>query len=391
MKIKAIMETIKTGREVLGTVVINKVDGKDYTITAVDTGAESVTVTEVLPEDAPEGTEPNALTVTEENEKCFSYRYNPNPKPVPEAEVKDGVLMVNGIPVVMGNITPLAVLATVSNEVLFTVAGSMDGRVVVKVYRVDTDRFADITGEVSGSIRAEDMKDMVLLIEERTTLVPQVDDDGEPVLDANGEQVVKTRFDGAFVYQYNGTCIETGCGCDNEDEDDCFDDGVGDGIRIEAPVTKLEVVSYGNEKTLVVTSESVVKDGYLEAPDGNSLVTLLEVKTSKRHDTEYNTLRYTASPLCRKVKGTDPVVTITRDGRLTFVIKTDKMVDIVKGCNDTVIDNAAIATELSGYDCYIGTETEGDTAKVSFADSGYKVKTVCIRHTPDRGDIVSME
>lgn len=393
MEIKKIMETLEGGREVAGTVLINKLNGKKYEISEVDLENNTVTATEVLPEDAKEEAETDIVMLTEVNEKCFSYRFNPNEKPAPTASVVAGKLVVGDSQVIMGNIEAVEVLTTVPNEVLFTTKGTQDGTVDVKRYVVDADRFDTIMTGASDSIRAEKAGKMVILIENKTTLIVQRDKDGNPILDNNGNEVTKPRFDGSYVYQYTGTSL-SGAGCTDEDEDDdddYFGESTGDGIRIEAPIDKIELISYGADKTLVVTSvDEVDSDGYILPAEGNTLVTLLSVSTETRRHKEVEILRHTYSPLTRKVKGVDPVVTITREDRIVFTIMTDKMVDIIRGGRDTVIDNETIASGLSGFNRYVGTETDGDTSEVSFADENYGVKTVTIRHTADRGDIISI-
>ena len=405
MRIEKLLATLATGRKIEGTIVVSKLDdGKQFAVTDADPKTKTVTVTEVLPEDAPEDAEAKVIVITEAMEDSFSYQYNPNPKIVPAASVSKGVLIVGDRSVRMGDLIATGVVATKENEVLLVTKTAEDDDLALYRYQVDEDKFIMVPNiSQIGDLNAEIIDGMIILTNVITDEVVQKDKDGKDIVDAAGNPVTKTVLVENQIgqWQENGyvAWIDTESYTDDYDEFDEDSDGDRDVIL---PIDTMEVVSYGDKKTLVAVSRKTLdEEGYLVDNDGAVLVYLIGVKTNKVHDKDVQTL-FSGFPLYTEVAGDDPLVKITYDGRsIGWVIKTDKELVLSKRGEAFRTTNPSVVAALDGYDNYIGTfrkkELVGEdqiveVTRIKFAKDDYTSKAIVVKPLGDnRGADITVE
>lgn len=385
---KMLQEQASTGREVLGAIVVNKVDGnKNYSVTEVNSEEGYFVVTEVLPPDAEEVAK--SVKLTNENCAAFSYERNPNPKPTPEATADNGVLIVGGKKIIMGAIKADRVLGGCKGRVLFL------NNETVMSYDVQFDKF-----ETVGEIKDKDAKlylidNMALLVENIFKEVPQMDKDGNPILDENGTPVIKIRYADTVISQCEGGFIRPisfGEDYDCDDCDDCYDCDCDccdcceneDSLPI-GPVEFLRLVQFGRRKAIVaVHKKEVDEKGYLtgeEAPqvtvirtDGYNVYEVMATFPVKSADAKV----YLGG------RGNSETITIVSD--TDFILKDDYGIKCV--------EDEDIVSAMQGYK-YFCSETaasteDGTEVTITFANDAYEVKSFKVLKTKDRGDIYSL-
>lgn len=392
--IEMILEQCATGREIMGTVVTNKVDGnKPYKVTAVNIEDGTITLTEELPKESEKI--PNVVIATVKNADAFTYERNPNPKPAPEAVAADGELIIRGKHIVMGSIKADKVLGGFSGKVLF-----LDGRKLI-TYDVQFDKF-DTIGEVEPSATMFTLDNMAVIVENVTEEVPQVDKNGDPILDDNGEQVVKTRFvksnlsqcEGGFVKKYNDALnlFDDDFEDDFEDEDnendednDVYNKRINTFVR---PISLIRMIEYGRRKAIVVVMEKDVdENGYIIDSETAKIVVI----NSDGFNifgvmAEINNVSANAKVYLGGRPGSETVTAISNNEFILFDRYGVKRVD-----KD---HNADIIEALKGFKYFCGervSQTEdGTEVIITFANDNYECKSIKLLKTKDRGNIYSL-
>ena len=386
--IEMIKDQAATGRVVIGTVVNNKVDGnKPYSVTAINMEEGTVTFTEELP---PESTEvAKVIVATVKNADAFTYYKNPNPKPAPEAVADNGELIVGGKHIVMGAIKADRVLGGFSGKVLF-----LDGCKLM-TYDVQFDKF-DTIGEVQDtSVTLYKLDNMVVLVENVTEEVPQVDKDGNPIIGADGEQLTRTRFIKSVISQCEGGCLKRydDCDCDDCDYDEDYDeedyDACSECVKVfERPVSSLRLIEYGRRKAVVaVMKDGVDENGYIVDSDTAKIVV---VNTDGFNMfgvmAEIDEVSADAKIYLGGKPGSETITAISAEEFILFDRYGMKKVDKKH--------NADIVAAMEGFKYFCGekvTQTEdGTEVVITFANDSYECKSFKLLKTKDRGDIYSL-
>lgn len=388
--IEMILEQCATGREIMGTVVTNKVDGnKPYKVTSVNTEDGTITLTEELPKESEEI--PNVVIATVKNADAFTYERNPNPKPAPEAVAVNGELIIRGKHIVMGSIKADKVLGGFSGKVLF-----LDGRKLI-TYDVQFDKF-DTIGEVEPSATMFTLDNMAIIVENVTEEVPQVDKNGDPILDDNGEQVVKTRFvksnlsqcEDGFVRKYNAFDDDFE---DDEDDEDSEDDENDDIFNkcvntFKRPISSIRAIDYGRRKAVVVVMEKDVdENGYIIDSETAKIVVInsdgfnMFGVMAEINDVSANARIYLGGK-----PGSETVTAISNNEFVLFDRYGVKRVD--------ANHNADIIKALKGFKYFCGekvSQTEdGTEVVITFANDNYECRSIKLLKTKDRGNIYSL-
>lgn len=388
--IEMILEQCATGREIMGTVVTNKVDGnKPYKVTAVNIEDGTITLTEELPKESEKI--PNVVIATVKNADAFTYERNPNPKPAPEAVATNGELIIRGKHIVMGSIKADKVLGGFSGKVLF-----LDGRKLI-TYDVQFDKF-DTIGEVEPSATMFTLDNMAIIVENVTEEVPQVDKNGDPILDDNGEQVVKTRFvksnlsqcEDGFVRKYNAFDDDFE---DDEDDEDSEDDENDDIFNkcvntFKRPISSIRAIDYGRRKAVVVVMEKDVdENGYIIDSETAKIVVInsdgfnMFGVMAEINDVSANARIYLGGK-----PGSETVTAISNNEFILFDRYGVKRVD--------ANHNADIIKALKGFKYFCGekvSQTEdGTEVVITFANDNYECRSIKLLKTKDRGNIYSL-
>lgn len=388
--IEMILEQCATGREIMGTVVTNKVDGnKPYKVTAVNIEDGTITLTEELPKESEKI--PNVVIATVKNADAFTYERNPNPKPAPEAVATNEELIIRGKHIVMGSIKADKVLGGFSGKVLF-----LDGRKLI-TYDVQFDKF-DTIGEVEPSATMFTLDNMAIIVENVTEEVPQVDKNGDPILDDNGEQVVKTRFvksnlsqcEDGFVRKYNAFDDDFE---DDEDDEDSEDDENDDIFNkcvntFKRPISSIRAIDYGRRKAVVVVMEKDVdENGYIIDSETAKIVVInsdgfnMFGVMAEINDVSANARIYLGGK-----PGSETVTAISNNEFILFDRYGVKRVD--------ANHNADIIKALKGFKYFCGekvSQTEdGTEVVITFANDNYECRSIKLLKTKDRGNIYSL-
>ena len=378
-----------TGRKVIGTIIENKIlDNKKFEITEFSAEGKTFTAQEIIPEGEEPERVPTVVTITEKNAEAFRYVVNPNKKPAPEAElIEDNngrkFLVIGGNKISCGTLPVTRVIGGVTGEVILATEAN-DGAMNLLRYIVQTDKFEPIGNIVGENIEMVKLGDVTLLVDNIIEKVPQTDKDGNPVVDNDGEQLVKDRCVSAKVYTYrNGYLnIELGRDADSyceyceydEDEDD------DDDIAI-VPIESIRLIEQGKRRDYaVVTTLDTDGDGYLT--EGTARVTLYQAYDDGtfggrcgRYELNDKDAKIYLGGSFRKA----PVVTITDKDRI-----------IIRDAYGTkVVDDPEVVAEMAGYVYFCGTEMDGDDVVFTYADKDYNIKSFRMERT-DRGILFSV-
>lgn len=381
-----------TGRSVEGLIAENKVkDNKRYSVTKFDAEAGEITFTEILADDVPEGTVADVIKINAENAETMRYIMNPNEKPVPEASIEEvngkKVLVVGGNQISLGTIDALRVVGGVKGEVVIAVPGDEDGLVNLMKYEVQLDKFSDLMDGMSKDIQMVNIADTAFIINNVIIDVPQVDEDGNPILDENGDQVIRQRCIGNKVLQYNGAVIGSlGTGVTDDDDydydydDEDYEDEEEEEMNL-APIESIRIVEQGNRKDLVVVvTKDVDSEGYLVDADEPSI--MLYAFNGGYVGSRVGTF-YVKDAAAKVYLGgsfkRSPVVTVKDEGKILIRDRYGLK----------VIDDAAVVDAMEGYNAFLGTEVtkddeDRDVVKFIYGNKDMKVKAFTMVNT-DRG------
>ena len=389
------MGQVATGREVIGLIAENKVkDNTRYAITAMDAEAGEITFTEILSDDAPEGTVADVVVITAENADVMRYIMNPNEKPVPEAEIVEEkgkkYLRINDTNIFLGTIDALRVVGGNKGEVFIAVPSKQEDRVDLMRYEVQTDKFSDFMQGLSVDVKMVNLEGSTFIINNIIEDVPQVDKDGKAILDENGDQVIRQRCIANAVLQYRDGSVVGGIGSDTSDYDeyDEYDDEYDeyeDEQNMLVPVDSIRIISQGTRKDIaVVTTKDVDEDGYLvDADEATILLFAFTGYVGSRVGTFF-----VKDPEAKIYLGGSfnkpPVVTVK---------DVDKIL-IRDRFGLKVIDDEEIVAEMEGFNYFLGTEVakddEGrDVVTFIYGSKAMEVKRFSMVNT-DRGTLFEM-
>lgn len=402
MKTQTIVTMVKgqmaTGREVIGLIAENKVkDNVRYSLTKVDAEAGEFTFTEVLAEDDPDGKVADVVVITADNADTMRYIMNPNEKPVPEATIVEEngkkYLKINDTNIFLGTIDALAVVGGNKGEVFIAVPSKKEDRVDLMKYEVQTDKFSTFLQGVSVDVKMVNLEDSTFIINNVIDEIPQKDKDGNPILDANGDPVVKKRCASNTVLQYKDGGVVGRIGSDREDvydefEDNDYDDDYDDYDDCEdalVPVESIRIIQQGDRKDIaVVTKMTIDKDGYLIEDD------------------EATIMLFTFNGYVGNRVGTffvkDPEAKIYLGGSFNkppiITVKDKNCILIRDRFGLKIIDDKEVVKEMEGFNYFLGTEVskdEDDRDVVTFiyGNKGMEVKRFTMVST-DRGILFNM-
>jgi len=384
----------KTGRNVIGLIAENKVDAnKKYALTKYDAETGDLEFTEQLPEDAPEGTVANVVKITKENAAVMRYVMNPNEKPCPEAKLvtENGqqYLVIGDNKVFLGTIAAIKVVAGYTGEVILGVEADDDKYMGLLRYDVQFDKFdAAPFATVSRAAKVIVLDSKTYIYDNIIEDVAQVDDKGNPIVDAAGDPVTKPRLVDSSLYQYSGrgylSRMYAGEYRDydyDEDEDDYYDDD-NDG-SFNAPIDSIRLVEQGDRKDLaIVFVKEVDDDGYLVDKAGATIM-LFRVNDFTRVGT-FNVSDPEAKVYLGGSFKKAPVVTV----------KDSNQILIRDAYGLKVVNNAAVVTAMAGYNYFCGTEVkkdddDRDVVTFTYANKDMAVKSFTMTNT-DRGTLFEL-
>lgn len=384
-----------TGREIVGLIAENKVkDNKRYSVTAFDAEAGEITFSEILDEKAPEGTVADVVKITAANAETMRYICNPNEKPVPEAEIaeengKKILIIGEGNKVSLGTIEALRVVGGVKGEVIIAVKAIDETQVDLMKYEVQADKFSDFMTGMSKDVEMVNIGDCAFIINNVIVDVPQVDKDGKPALDPNGDQIIRQRCTGNKVVQYNGSVLGTlGTGESHCDEDyDDYDEEYEDDENMNlAPIDSIRVVTQGTRKDLVViVTKDVDDNGFLVDADEPTI--MLYSYTDDRIGSRVGTYSVEDAAARVYLGGSfkmAPVVTI----------KDKKKILIRDRYGLKVVDDQEVVEAMDGYNAFLGTEVskddeDRDVITFIYGNQDMDVKKFSMVNT-DRGTLYSL-
>lgn len=382
-----------TGREVLGLVAENKVnDNKRYQLTDFNLALGEAVFTEILSENAPEGTVPDVIKINKNNAETMRYIVNPNPKPIPEATLlqdENGkkFLSIEGRKIPLGKIPAIRVIGGVKGgKVLLATEPEFGDGVDVKVYDVQTDTFLEGCLLENGG---EDLQLITLengdsfLINNVIKNVPQIDKDSNPILDENGEQIIRQRCVRSTVFKIvDGRIVDDVNSVDYDEYDDEYDYDDYDYDEYQVPVDTIKLISQGDRSALaIVTTKEVDDEGFLidaekatiKIIDRNNCVIdefLVKDKNSKI---------FFGGSFRRP-----PVVTIFDDDA---IIINDRY-------GMKVVDDQTVRKEMEGFFYFLGTEITKDDEDRDVVTFVYGNKKMEIRKfsmvNTDRGTLYEM-
>lgn len=382
-----VMGQAATGRKVIGTIIENKIlDNKKFEITEFSAESKTFTAQEIIPEGEEPERVPAVVTITEKNAEAFRYVVNPNEKPAPEAElIEDNngkkILVIGDNKISCGTLPVTRVIGGVKGEVILATKAT-DGAMNLLRYIVQTDKFEPIGNIVGENIEMVKLGDITLLVDNIIEKLPQVDKDGNPVMDSDGKQLVKDRCVSAKVYTYRNGYLNIELGRDTDsyyeyDEDDKDDEN---DIAI-VPIESIRLIEQGKRRDYaVVTTLDTDGDGYLT--EGTARVTLYQAYDDGtfggrcgRYELNDKDAKIYLGGSFRKA----PVVTITDKDRI-----------IIRDAYGTkVVDDPEVVTEMNGFVYFCGTEMDGDDVVFTYADKDYNIKSFRMERT-DRGILFSI-
>lgn len=388
-----------TGRKVEGLIAENKVDAnKKYVLTKFDAETGEIEFTEQLPEDAPESAVAKVVKITKENAAVMRYVMNPNEKPCPEAKLEtikgQQYLVIGDNEIFLGTIAAIKVVAGYTGEVILGVEASDENYMGLLRYDVQFDKFdAEPFATVSRAAKVIVLDSKTYIFDNIIIDVAQVDDKGNPILDAAGNPVTKPRLADASLYQYSGrgylSRMYAGEYHDydyDEDEDDYdyddYDDDNNDG-SFDAPIDSIRLVEQGDRKDLaIVFVKETDDDGYLVDKAGAT------IKLYRANDfTRVGTFDVSDAEAKVYLGGSfkkAPVVTV----------KDSNQILIRDAYGLKVVNNAAVVTAMDGFNYFCGTEVkkdddDRDTVIFTYANKDMAVKSFSMTKT-DRGTLFAL-
>lgn len=373
--------------------VLNKVDNQKYKIIKVIDGIGTAAL--INPEDESLD-ETKTVTVTPDNAIAYRLINNPNLPEVPLGySIEDGVLMRdNGQVTQQGEIVIDKIITAVPGKFLLAVVPRepKDGYIDLFSYVPEEDKFKKL---IRHSIPMPEVigidKEYVFL---KSCRIRTEEYEGE-----NKEKLTRELLEFSELIAYDGardyiasyitfnTPIENiipvrnsenipawviessktlkGCNCDNEDEDyyDDYDEDEEDDCG--------NCRKYRNACEHCNTCETVLK-----GLNGEYVATMIGF--SGCSFIRMNSIRVPSH-----------VKSVSIGYKKADLIRLEDRV-MIGGYADKIITAANIISAIDGYNWIIDTTAEDDELRISLADDNMNVKTVIVKSTRDRGDVISV-
>lgn len=391
-----VAEQKATGREVIGLIAEKKNDdNRRYSLSGYDAETGVLEFTEIVEEGS--DTVPKTVKITKDNDKIMRYICNPNEKPVPDAKLleKGGkkFLEIEGREISLGTLDVIRVVGGAKGEVFLAVPSKTDkNRVNLIKYIVQTDEIRhDFMENVSADVKILNVEDKVFIINNVIEDVPLRDKDDNPVLDENGDQIVRKKCLVSDLMLYADGCITSKlCVRDNNTDDtDDYDDYDDYDCENDTciPVDSVRIISQGDcrKDLVVVTTKELDEDSYLV--DADKATIYLFATDGLYIGSSVGTF-YAKDPKAQVFLGGSfkkpPVVTV----------KDKDEILIRDAFGLKVIDDADVVAKMDGYNDFLGTEVSKDEknrdiVKFSYGNKTDDVKTFSMVKT-DRGTIFEM-
>lgn len=304
------------------------------------------------------------VTMDSQSRKCFDILdYGKQDTPVGYTVANDGVLLKDGdVATEQGQLVFKSIIARLPGELILTAAtkDKKDNRLDVFSYRPAEDKFEKLISEV-GEVNVTNLEDgtialMVKTIEPRVV----VDDDGDDVLDEDGKPVMAEVAEDLQLVLYDGDYLNS--------------------FQLDCELENIEVIPDDPDNSYIrATSTSVVcYDNY-----NNRVLKELEDVSNLVIDRAYHRIISFHTAVAADsitIDDTDSVVALAGD---TFYYQN-------KGHNSRRV-TAPCIKELAGYKYLIDTDIRNGSETYVLANKDYEVKTLFLKKTYDRGNIISVE
>lgn len=366
--------------------VLNKVDGKIYSISEVKNGEAVAALKEF---DEAGNCNINTEKTVKINEKnCIAFRFvKDNRKPVISTDyyVKDGVIMYDDKFVCeQGVIVVEEILAVLPDTLILTVKSEKEGYIDLMSYNIYKDEFVKLLHRprLNISVVEANLENVIMFSSGTFTKEVELED---------GSKEKKTFFEEACLINCNVGPIRNGK------------------VVIETSIYELaypikEVIKI-KENEYAVLSEMTFKDDGSIVPDDVIAVKLFETKTDNCYGIKYlNGLMV------------DDVPVVINKGFAGVTIKTPTSISVFpfRYYDDKIITGKKEIAALEGYDNLVDMTVSKDNiyvvdpkseyahvaellttsrpaTKFTFANADLEVKTLTVITTPDRGDIITVE
>lgn len=336
--------------------IINKVDSREYRIINVDGTGDSVKGTAKLVKD--DGTLDDSVTsvITPANAIAYRLVEDPNIPAVPSGySVEGGVLLKDGVQVTeQGSLVIDEIITAVAGRLILAVVPRepRDGYIDLFSYTPETDKFKKIIRNSLPRvkvIRMSEDKNVVALAYSRTY-------SKEKTLES-GETVVETLFDSAAVLSYV-----------------VKDDAVYSLKSLDMPIKAINnVKNHRGCFELAVEVDTDVNEYGIISESEDTHLTIFEIN----HDGTINVIdNY-------RIASAPEVIAETAAG---FVIKLPDRI-YINGYKYPVKHMSV----LSGYDYLVDITKKDYEIRCTLANEDMSVKTLVIKSTKDRGNIINIE
>lgn len=304
-----------------------------------------------------------ARTIVMDNQsrKCFEILdYGEQDNPVGYTVDNDGVLLKDGDAATeQGQLVFKNIIATLPGEIILTAAtkDKKDNRLDVFSYRPAEDKFEKLisnVGEVNVTkIASETIAMMVKTIEPRVV----VDEDGDDVLDEDEKPVTAEVVENLFLSLYDGKDL--------------------DYFQLDCELEDIKTIPDTSYLSAVATTVA----GY-DDYNNRVLKPLKSVSNLVIDRTYHDITRFETAVAADSITidDTDSVVALAGD---TFYYQN-------KGHNSRKV-TAPCVRKLAGYKYLIDTDIRNGSETYVLANEDYEVKTLFLKKTYDRGNIISVE
>lgn len=301
------------------------------------------------------------VVMNSQSRKCFDILdYGEQDNPIGYTVDNDGVLLKDGDAATeQGQLVFKNIIATLPGEIILTAAtkDKKDNRLDVFSYRPAEDKFEKLIPEV-GEVNVTDLGDgtialMVKTVEPRVV----VDDDGDDVLDEDGKPVTAEVVENLYLSLYDGKDLER--------------------FQLDCELEDIKAIPDTSYLSAVATAVA----GY-DDYNNRVLRPLKSVLNIVIDRTYHDVTRFETSVAADSITidDTDSVVALAGD---TFYYQN-------KGHNSRKVTSPCVK-DLAGYKYLIDTDIRNGSETYVFANKDYEVKTLFLKKTYDRGNIISVE
>ena len=296
-----------------------------------------------------------------QSRKCFDILdYGEQDTPVGYTVDNDGTLLKDGDAATeQGQLVFKSIIARLPGKLILTAAtrDKKDSRLDVFVYQPAEDKFKKLISEV-GEVNVTDLGDgtiamMVKTVEPRVV----VDEDGDDVLDEDGKPVTAEVVENLFLSLYDGEDI--------------------DYVQLDYELKDIKPIPDSSYLSAVATTVTEYDDHNNRVFEPLKSVLNLVIDRTYPEVTGFETAVAADSIT---IDDTDSVVALAGD---TFYYQN-------KGHNSRKV-TAPCVRKLAGYKYLIDTDIRNGSETYVLANEDYEVKTLFLKKTYDRGNIISVE